>query len=348
MGYLIETGNLMFGTYERVDPSWIPFNQSNPGATSPNVADIGLITLNRSIGNLTGEFAIGYNNNNASFTGETFQTAGYPSLPVLKGPEMFTGSGKAIGTVSNDGISFTQSSLPALPGQSGSPLWQTSANGSHVIYGVLTGANGGSLSSQVYAARITQGVYNELKSWEKADKTPPIYSNVTLASQVHLQHPGVAARQAKGAVSSTPAIHALDDGYGFGWSFNASTGVYSGSYGYSPITGYGSSFGGSASPYDDSYGLSLYGDGSLQATVPFSAYGLPMVYSGTFSPYSTTVGLGIGYSNFNLQGTYTIPYGYQDAYNGLQDTYNNVYNTLGNWYDTASDPDYWMSSPLDW
>ena len=89
-----EPFGVAFGTDERVDPSWISYNKANPGATSPTVQDIGLLTLNRSIGNLTGEFVIWYNNSNAWFKGETFQTAGYPTLPGLTAPRCIAGPGR--------------------------------------------------------------------------------------------------------------------------------------------------------------------------------------------------------------------------------------------------------------
>jgi V8-like Glu-specific endopeptidase len=199
-----------FGTYERVDASWLSFSKSNAGMTSPSVVDIGLVTLNRAIGKSTGWFSLGHNNSNAFFAGATFQTAGYPDLMGLSGPQMYSASGKALGTVASDGIGFSQSSLTALPGQSGSPIYQTSSSGSPVIYGVLTGANGLSSTSEVYAARITPSVYSELQGWEKADKMPPTFSTVISANQAALQHPLVSATQLKSVATSTTTIYALD------------------------------------------------------------------------------------------------------------------------------------------
>jgi V8-like Glu-specific endopeptidase len=49
-----------YGTYERVDPSWLGLSQSHTGTTSPNVNDIGLVTLDQPIGNSTGWFKLGY------------------------------------------------------------------------------------------------------------------------------------------------------------------------------------------------------------------------------------------------------------------------------------------------
>jgi hypothetical protein len=81
----------------------------------------------------------------------------------------------------------------------------------------------------------------------------------------------------------------------------------------------------------------------FQATVPFSVYGVPTVSSFQFSPYSTTPGLGVGTSYWNVQGTFSVPYGYQDAYSGVQNWYDNTYNDLSNVYQTASDPGFWMN-----
>jgi V8-like Glu-specific endopeptidase len=220
-----------FGTYERVDASWLGFSRAHPGATSPNVEDIGLVTLNRAVGNFTGWFGIGYGNSSAFYKGATFQTAGYPAVPGLSGPEMYAGSGQALGVASTGGIAFSQSSLAALPGQSGSPLWQTSARGAAVIYGVVTGADGYLPSSDAYAARITPAVYNELRSWERADKVPPTVSGVTDASQVTLRHPAVSAAP-QGGRTATQVVYALDGQY---WQY------YAPSYwGYSVVTPWGS------------------------------------------------------------------------------------------------------------
>jgi V8-like Glu-specific endopeptidase len=280
-----------FGTMERVDPSWLSFNQSNPGATSPSVEDIGLVTLNRAIGDSTGWFGIGYNNNNASFSGAMFQTAGYPAIPGQTGPQMFAGSGKALGTVSNDCIGFAQSSLPALPGQSGSPIYQTSGKGAPVIYGVLTGANGFSPSSEVYTARITQSVYNELQNWEKADKTPPTFANLGSSSQVTLQHPAGAAPQVKGAASlSAPAIQALDVGWAtnpdiysmYGNPYYGSWGSYNpGSYSYQDPYLY------TGPQFVQGYGLN-YGTQSIYSSDPYTQFGADFFSYGA-SPYSQSL-----------------------------------------------------------
>jgi V8-like Glu-specific endopeptidase len=203
-----------FGTFERVDPSWINFSKTNPGGTSQNVADIGLVTLNRAIGYTTGWFTPAYNNNNAFFANAPFLTAGYPALNGAGNAQMYVENGRVMGASGTNGIAFHQSSLPVAAGQSGSPLWQTTARGGALLYGVVTGANGFAASNIAFASRITQAVDNELMAWERVDRMPAVYSNVTMASQVRLQHPAVAAATVRPA-TTTPAIVALDayDGY---------------------------------------------------------------------------------------------------------------------------------------
>jgi V8-like Glu-specific endopeptidase len=261
----VDPFGIAFGTYERVDPSWISYSQSNSGTTSPSVADIGLVTLNRAIGNQSGSFALGYNNNNAFFAGTIFQTAGYPAGSGLSGLQMYATSLKALGATGTNGITFSESSLTALPGQGGSPVWQAPSNGAAVIYGIVTGANGLTSTSQVYATRITQALYTELQSWQNADKTPPTLATTYI---VALQHPAVTAAQLKGSVSNTINVVALD----VGWASVPSPSPmfygdnYYGSWGYNPVTttdttdlpyydgpayvqGYGSSYGTQPSIY---------------------------------------------------------------------------------------------------
>jgi V8-like Glu-specific endopeptidase len=200
-----------FGTFERVDPSWVNFSRANPDGTSPKVADIGLVTLNRAIGYTTGTgwFTLAYNNNNAFFANAPFLTAGYPAIAGVNGAQMYFEMGRAMGASSTNGIAFHQSDLSVLSGQSGSPVWQTTPRGGALLYGVVTGANGFTTSSISFAARITQAVYSELMAWERVDRMPAVYSGVTMASQVRLQHPAVTVGPVK--TTGTPAIMALSN-----------------------------------------------------------------------------------------------------------------------------------------
>jgi hypothetical protein len=104
-----------------------------------------------------------------------------------------------------------------LPGQSGSPIYQVTAKGAPVICGVLTGADGFSPSSTVYAARLTPSVIAELQSWEKADKALGIPNAHPGAAPVTIQHPDVTATQPQGSASASPSIRALLD---YNWQYN--------------------------------------------------------------------------------------------------------------------------------
>jgi V8-like Glu-specific endopeptidase len=227
------------GTYERVDSSWIRFDRSNPGMTSPQVEDVGLVTLNRPLGAGTGWFTVG---GGEAAVGGTYQTAGYLAVKGFNGPRLFTESGQALGPVAG-GIGFKQSSLNLLPGQSGSPLWQGPAGGAPVLSGILTGTDAYSSSGHVYGVTITPAVARELHRW-MSDQTPH--------SGKGLQHPAVTGTQLKGGSAATVIAKAMDDyldegdssdtysGYDASYS-TSSPYYYPPSYqGYSVVTPWGS------------------------------------------------------------------------------------------------------------
>ena len=54
-------------TYERTYDTWMSYSQAHPGSTSTNALDIGLITLDKTIGNETGWMAYGYNSDDGDF-----------------------------------------------------------------------------------------------------------------------------------------------------------------------------------------------------------------------------------------------------------------------------------------
>jgi V8-like Glu-specific endopeptidase len=223
---------IAFASYERVDPSWISFSNANPGMTSASAEDIGLVTLSQSIGNSADYFSIGHIDNKSALKGATFQTAGYPALTGSASSYLYSETGDALGAASNDTIGFSQSSLPAVPGQSGSPVYQTE-NGHSVIYGVLAGADGFAATDTVYAARITSSINTEVKNWLKADNAKHG------ASSSELQHPVVTDAQINARVAATPAIQALD----VGWASNPNgwynTNLYN-QYWYDPSSVYNS------------------------------------------------------------------------------------------------------------
>ncbi len=164
MNYSSEPYGVAWGTYERVDPTWV--SNPNPGGGSE---DIGLVTLNTAIGYKTGWFGFGYNSNNAFFTNQYFETAGYPASNGYNGQQMYYSFGKITGE-SGDDLLSTEGNITNIPGQSGSPLWYTNGN---IIYGVNSAWRGSTSSgSQDFFARITQSVFNELQSWRNSDVAP--------------------------------------------------------------------------------------------------------------------------------------------------------------------------------
>src|SRR5262249_35122383 len=141
---------------------------------------VGLVTLNRTIGDRTGWFGFGYNNN-AFFTNAKFDTAGYPAADGYNGQQMYLSEGRMTGTWSSAGLAFYQGNITIHGGQSGSPFWENSPNGSPIIYGVIAGSQGQSPSSIAFASRITQSVFYDLQNWRNSDRAPSSAS-VTTAS----------------------------------------------------------------------------------------------------------------------------------------------------------------------
>jgi V8-like Glu-specific endopeptidase len=232
-------------TYVRVDPAWIGFSQAHPSSTSPSVQDVGLVTLDRTIGKSTGSFTIG-TQSDSSFRKATFQTAGYPTLGGLHMAAAVAVTSTAQSTVSGYGVTFKQSDLPATPGQSGSPIWKA-AGKKATVYGVVTGADGLEQKDTVYATRLTKDIYNELKTWLKQDKAP----KATPKGPISAAHPTVkaAALKTKGA---PVVVQALGDYERIVYDDNApkSTDV-----GYYDHSGSGEWYDGSSVyPYFDYYG----------------------------------------------------------------------------------------------
>ncbi len=160
--YSYDPRGYALGTYLRVDPSW-------RGTISSSVEDVGLVTLNSTIGDYTGWFGFGYNSNNNFFTNQYFETAGYPASNGYNGQQMYYSYGRITGEQGTELLS-TEGNITNIPGQSGSPLWYT-PNG--CIYGINSAWSGSTASSsQDYFARITQSVFNELQSWRNSDRTP--------------------------------------------------------------------------------------------------------------------------------------------------------------------------------
>jgi V8-like Glu-specific endopeptidase len=161
------------GTHWTVFDGWIKYNQAHPGMTAPGDFDMGLITLDRTIGDRTGWFLFGYNNNNAAFaSGTIMNTAGYPASHGYNGLQMEWSGGGIVG-LSSDGmaIRYNQSSITTYGGSSGSPLWELLAGGSRVIYGVVAGGSGAANSVNI-GTRITQAMFNTLQNDRLSDPVP--------------------------------------------------------------------------------------------------------------------------------------------------------------------------------
>ncbi len=161
-------------TYERTYNAFVNYNKAHPGSTAPGDYDIGLITLNRTLGDSTGAFYFGYDNNNGHFSSShIMNTAGYPAAGGYDGRHMEFSSGGIAG-LSSDGsaIQYYQSNITTYGGQSGSPVWDYNpSTGKRVIYGVHV-AGSGTAGSLNFATRITQSIFNDLQNWRQADAVP--------------------------------------------------------------------------------------------------------------------------------------------------------------------------------
>jgi V8-like Glu-specific endopeptidase len=201
-----------YATFERTYTTFINFNKAHPGQTGPGDYDIGLITLNRTIGNSTGYFAYGYDNNNADFAaGTIYNTAGYPAAGGYDGHHLEFSAGQIAG-LSPDGtdLEYYQSQITTYGGQSGSPVWRyTPSTNSRVIYAVHI-AGSGTANSLNFATRITQGIFNDLQNWRAADATPSASTQTAAApvgngAAVQVAHttavPAVGTSQATASLS---------------------------------------------------------------------------------------------------------------------------------------------------
>jgi hypothetical protein len=104
-------------------------------------------------------------------------------------------SGQIAG-LSSDGsaIEYYQSQITTFGGQSGSPVYvYFPSTGQRIVYGIHVGGSG-TATSENFATRITQGIFNDIGSWIKADGTAP---NAT---------PNVAVGGSSGASSSDMAV----------------------------------------------------------------------------------------------------------------------------------------------
>ncbi|MEH1807252.1 trypsin-like serine protease [Nostoc sp.] len=177
-------GNIIAGTnradYEYYSEAKSVYTRSFEGWTQGDQTksetfqyDIGLVTLDRNIGNFTGWFNYGYDDNLNS--GTLMNVTGYPSDKFdsnsdgkFDNYDMWTQSGKITSTT--DSI-LRSNELDILNGNSGGPLWLNNSNTNKpTIYGVAsneTTTNQTPLYNEF--ARITSTRYNEIQNWINED-----------------------------------------------------------------------------------------------------------------------------------------------------------------------------------
>ena len=149
-------------TYRRTFNGW--FNNHNFDW------DIGLITLDRNIGNYTGWFGYGYDDNFANNT--LVNNAGYPGDlrdsdgdGIRDNLNMFSQSGYITSTTTHQ---LHSTDLELVQGNSGGPLWLYDSNlDERTIYGVTSFFKlDGSFNGY---ARITQSKFDTLQRWIEED-----------------------------------------------------------------------------------------------------------------------------------------------------------------------------------
>lgn len=177
-------GNIIAGTnradYEYYSEAKSVYTRSFEGWTQGDQTksetfqyDIGLVTLDRNIGNFTGWFNYGYDDNLSS--GTLMNVTGYPSDKFdsnsdgkFDNYDMWTQSGKITSTT--DSI-FRSNELDILNGNSGGPLWLNNSNTNKpTIYGIASNeitSNQTPLYNEF--ARITSTRYNEIQNWINED-----------------------------------------------------------------------------------------------------------------------------------------------------------------------------------
>jgi V8-like Glu-specific endopeptidase len=200
-------------TYERTYNAFVNYDRAHPHNTAPGDYDIGLLTLDRTIGDRTGWMSFGYDNNNADFSaGHILNTAGYPAAGGYDGRHLEYSGGTIAGlSAGGSALQYYQSAITTYGGQSGSPVWRYNpSTGSRVVYGVHVGGSG-SANSLNFATRITQGIFNDLNAWRNADALPgSAYAARSLA--IGPAQSGLFGRSgtAQAGVASDSPAHARD------------------------------------------------------------------------------------------------------------------------------------------
>jgi hypothetical protein len=81
-------------------------SELNSNAHYPGDGDIGLLTLNETLGYQTGWFRIGYNTDNDFYSGHAYLTMGYPGQNGYSGQDLYFQYGSIMGTVSGTSSYF--------------------------------------------------------------------------------------------------------------------------------------------------------------------------------------------------------------------------------------------------
>jgi len=155
-----------YATFFRAFPNYMDEDDtSETGCHSVGNGDIGLVTLDRPLGDETGWLSYFFNNDDKFFEGRTFATTGYPGGEAFGG-QMVHQTGPLIGAMggapSFGTLQWSLDSMTSIPGQSGSCLIDPESG---LIYGVLDLGD----DQYGYGERITEDVFNTLNQWLDED-----------------------------------------------------------------------------------------------------------------------------------------------------------------------------------
>lgn len=117
--------------------------------------DMGMIKLNRAIGNQTGTLGYGYNTDNSFFTGNTFHNMGYPAESPFSGEKLFYCYGNY--DQATTGILYYNS--PNYGGNSGGATYNKTSGGNRYVYAVHSHTTNDGRSGQT---RVTSSKYNDI------------------------------------------------------------------------------------------------------------------------------------------------------------------------------------------
>ncbi len=132
-----DTGDRPYGDASAVElHSWTGWTQR-----SEFDHDVGVIDLDRPVGALTGWFGYGYHNNPDFYTGNVFNSAGYPGEYPYDGKSMYYWSGNFDSTESISGLWYGNEvhfNNRSYGGQSGSGMYSFDGKSSRIVYAVLS------------------------------------------------------------------------------------------------------------------------------------------------------------------------------------------------------------------